>query len=236
MLQNRIFIKKFMYYTQLSKAIVFKGLTETEIEEILSDVSPRTRKFRSGSMIFQSGEQVDSLIIVVSGVVKGEMADFAGRVIKIEDIQAPGTIASAFLFGSKNSFPVNVIAVSDAELLIIDRAKFLNILMNNDKILVNFLDMISNRSQFLSEKIKFLNFRTIKGKLAQYILKLAGSVNTVIRLDRTQNDLADYFGVTRPSVARALGELEEGGYLKAEGKQVRIINKDGLIELTHISE
>ncbi len=35
-------------------------------------------------------------------------------------------------------------------------------MMKNNIILVNFLDMISNRSQFLSEKIKFLTFKTIK--------------------------------------------------------------------------
>jgi CRP/FNR family transcriptional regulator, dissimilatory nitrate respiration regulator len=221
-----------MDYSILSGSPLFKGLSSAEIEMILKKVPCRNRKFKSGSMISQSGERVNSLIVILAGVVKGEMVDYAGRVIKIEDIPAPGALAPAFLFGNKNRFPVNVIAITDSEILIIDKSDFLKILMNNDKMLINFLDMISNRSQFLSEKIKFLNFKTIKGKLAQYILRLAGERENEIKIDRTQTDLADFFGVTRPSVARALGEMEEAGYLLVKGKRMRILNREGLEDLT----
>ena len=221
-----------MDYSILSDSPLFKGMTTGEIEAILSVVPHRIKKFKSGSMISQSGEPVISLMVVVNGIVKGEMVDFAGRVIKIEDIHAPGALASAFMFGSKNSFPVNVITVSDTELLDIYKSDFLKLLMINDKILVNFLDMISNRSQFLSEKIKFLNFKTIKGKMAQYILRLAVDQKNEVVLDRTQNDLADFFGVARPSVARALGEMEEDGYLLVKGKRIKILDRKGLLEMT----
>ena len=221
-----------MDYNNLSKASVFKNLTEKEIEEILSVVPHRIRKFQSGSQVSQSGEPVNSLMIVISGVVKGEMVDYAGRVIKIEDIHAPGALASGFIFGNRNRFPVNVIAVSDSEILTIDKSQFLNLMMKNDKILVNFLDMISNRSQFLSEKIKFLNFKTIKGKLAQYILQLSAGKKEPVRFDKTQNDMADFFGVARPSIARALREMEDDGLIHSHGKEVNILNKKMLTEMT----
>jgi len=216
----------------LSNAPLFKGLSPDEIEKILDNVSYNIKKFQSGSMICQSGEHVNSLMVVLSGVVKGEMVDYAGRVIKIEDIPAPGALAPAFMFGNRNRFPVNVIAVSSAELLLIGKPDFLKLLMINDTILVNFLDMISNRSQFLSEKIKFLNFKTIKGKLAHFILQKAGTDQMSVTLGMTQNDLADFFGVTRPSVARALHDLEEGGFIEAKSKTIKIINKEGLSDLT----
>jgi CRP-like cAMP-binding protein len=171
-------------------------------------------------------------MIILSGVVKGEMENYAGHVIKIEDIPAPGAIASAFIFGNQNRFPVNVITVTDVELLLIEKPDFLKLLMKYDILLENFLDMISNRSQFLSEKIKFLNFKTIKEKLANYILHKAGKDGTMVTLDMTQNDMADFFGVARPSVARALGELNGEGYIEAKGKNIKIIDKEGLSDLT----
>jgi CRP-like cAMP-binding protein len=221
-----------MDYSLLSDAPLFRGLTTLEIETILSVVPHRIKKYQADSMISQSGEPVNSLMIVISGVVKGEMVDYAGRVIKIEDIPAPGALASAFIFGSKNRFPVNVLATSDTEILAIGKPDFLKLLMNNDKILVNFLDMISNRSQFLSEKIKFLNFKTIKEKLAHYILQKAGKDRSSVKLSLTQNDLADFFGVTRPSVARAIGDLEEDGLIQAKGKNIKILDKKRLADLT----
>ncbi len=221
-----------MDYSKLSHSPLFRGITPHEISAVITVVPHQIKKFRSGYMVAQSGEMVHSLMIVIKGVVKGEMVDYAGRVIKIEDIQAPGALAPAFLFGDKNRFPVNVISLSDSELLIIEKAEFLKLLMTNSIILANFLDMISNRSQFLSEKIKFLNFKTIKAKLAQYILHVAGNQHNTVRLNKTQNDLADYFGVARPSIARALNEMEEEGYLEANGKNIIILNRKGLTEMT----
>lgn len=221
-----------MDYSVLTSSPLFKGLDISAIELLIGEVSHKIRKFKAGTLISQSGDPVISLMLVVSGNVKGEMVDYAGRVIKIEDIPAPGALASAFMFGNNNRFPVNVICNTDTEILIIDKSDFLKLLMNNDRILVNFLNMISNRSQFLSEKIKFLNFKTIKGKLAQYILQKAGNDKINISLGVTQNDLADFFGVARPSVARALGELEEEGLIEAKGKNIRVIDKGGLTNLT----
>jgi CRP-like cAMP-binding protein len=220
-----------MDYSILSLAPLFKGFAPDEIAKILSLVTHYVRKYKAGTMISLSGEPVNSLMVVMNGVVKGEMVDYAGRVIKIEDIPAPGALASAFMFGNRNKFPVNVIAITDTELLVINKPDFLNLLMTHDKILVNFLDMISNRTQFLSEKIKFLNFKTIKAKLAHYILQRAGKEGSAVTLDMTQSDLADFFGVARPSVARAIGELEDLGFLKADRKSIKILDKKGLSDL-----
>jgi len=216
----------------LADAPLFRGLSEAEIETILNEVHHRLRRFSAGSLVAQSGEPVISMIIVTEGIVKGEMVDYAGRVIKIEDITAPGALAAAFIFGKRNRYPVNVVAVSDGELLIIEKTEFLRLLKRNEVILVNFLDMISNRSQFLSEKIKFLNFKTIKGKLAFFILQKAGKDGTSVNIGMTQSDLAEFFGVARPSVARALGDMEESGYISARGKIIIIIDREGLAGLT----
>jgi CRP-like cAMP-binding protein len=221
-----------MDYSLLLNTPLFKGLNAVEVETIISGVPHRIRKFHSGLLISQSGDFVNSFQMVMSGTVKGEMVDYAGRTIKIEDISAPGALASAFMFGNRNRFPVNVIALTEGELLMIEKPDFLKLLMHRDVILINFLDMISNRSQFLSEKIKFLNFKTIKGKLAQFILQIAGKELTSITFDMTQNELADFFGVARPSVSRAIKELEEENYLEAKGKKIKILDKEGLARLT----
>lgn len=217
-----------MDFAILTKSPLFKGLDSLEIASVLSVVSCRIKKYTSGSVISQSNETVTSLMLVIKGFVKGEMADYAGRMIKIEDIPAPGALAPAFMFGANNRFPVDIIAGSDCELLMIEKNEFLKLLRRNDTILINFLDMISNRSQFLSDKIKFLNFKTIKGKLAYYFLLKAGKDHASVQLDMTQTELADYFGVARPSVGRALGEMEKEGYIEAHGKNIRLLDKKGL--------
>lgn len=221
-----------MDYSLLVKAPLFSGYGEAEIEDIFSGIRYRFRRFRPGSMIAMNGEKVTALMLVLSGITKGEMVDFSGRIIKIEEIPAPGALAAAFIFGKLNTFPVNVIALTDVELLIIEKHEFLKLLIRDEKILENFLEMISTRSQFLSEKIKFLSFKTIKGKLAQYFLQRSSKKNNSFDLDVTQNDLADYFGVARPSIARALGEMERDGIIEARGRHILIRDREKMSKLT----
>ena len=221
-----------MDYSVLLKAPLFSGMTLAEIMQVISVTPYRVRNYKTGTMISQSGEPVSAFMMVIEGTVKGEMVDFSGRVIKIEDVSASGALAAAFIFGNSNRFPVNVIALSDASLLIIDKNDFVRFLKSNDQLLTNFLDMISNRSQFLSEKIKFLNFKTIRGKFAQYILQVAGPDKSEIKLAMTQNELSEYFGVARPSIARVIGEMEDEGIIITKGKILKILDKKRLTELT----
>jgi CRP-like cAMP-binding protein len=221
-----------MDYSVLLKAPLFSGMTLTEIVQVISVTPYRVRKYKPGTMISHSGDPVNAFLMVIDGTVKGEMVDFSGRVIKIEDIPASGALASAFIFGSRNKFPVNVVAMTDTSLMIIEKADFVRFLKSNDKLLTNFLDMISNRSQFLTEKIKFLNFKTIRGKFAQYILQVAGPDKSEIKLAMTQNEVSEYFGVARPSISRVIGEMEDEGIIITKGKLLKIIDKKRLTELT----
>ena len=226
------FTEKNMDYSILLNAPVFSGLTLEEVKAAISITPYQLKKYKPGIIVAHTGDDVNSFMMVTSGMVKGEMIDYSGRVIKIEDVPAPGAIAAAFIFGNRNRFPVNVVTVTETEILVIDRSIFINFLKYNDNILANFLDMISNRSQFLSEKIKFLNFKTIRGKLAQYILQYAGADKTEITLRMTQNEIAEYFGVARPSIARVLSEMENDGIISTRGKYLKILDKKRLTELT----
>jgi CRP/FNR family transcriptional regulator, dissimilatory nitrate respiration regulator len=221
-----------MDYGVLLGSPIFRGIDLTVLELLIMNINYRVKSYQAEAVIALRGEEVNSLIIVLSGLVRGEMVDLSGRVLKIEDIPVSRVLAPAFIFGSSNRYPVNVIAVNDSELLIIDKRDFVQLLRSNDKVLINYLDTISNRSQFLSDKIRFLTFKTIKAKLAHYILEEAGTRLYKIRLGKTQKELSDYFGIARPSLARTLRELDDEGYIIAEGKNITIVNREGLSALT----
>lgn len=216
----------------LSNSPVFKNINPEEIKEILEKSKHQFRSFAPGTLIFQSGDENSNLLTIVEGTVKGEMTDLSGKVIKIEDIEAPMHLAAAFIFGSNNNFPVNVTATSDVKILFIPKPSFIELLQNNSIVLKNYLNIISNRTQFLSNKIKFLSFKTIKSKVAHFILELSKQQNSnSVVLPKTQKDLADFFGVTRPSLARIIGELERDGIILAKGKRIEVVKRKELIKL-----
>jgi CRP-like cAMP-binding protein len=212
----------------LKNSPIFSGLSEEEIEVIFSRMHYFTKTYEVGDIAAFSGEPVNFLIIVLEGSVKGEMVDFSGKIIKIDDIRAPHPLASAFIFGKQNKFPVNVMANEKTKLLYIPKYDFMKMLQSDIRIMQNFLNVISGHTQILANKLKFLSFKTIKGKIAQYILSLAGNDKEIVELPVTQNALAEQFGVARPSLARALGEMAEEGLISVERKRIRILDRKKL--------
>ncbi len=215
----------------LTSSPIFRGFDGVRIEEILSNINHQVKKYNPGTVVAISGEQVQSLRIVISGVVKGEMTDSSGRVLKIENIPAPGALAPAFLFGAANTFPVDVVALEPSELLIIEKGEFIRMLSLYPNLLENYLDMICSRSQFLSEKIRFFTFKTIRARIADYLLGVSASGKDNIKLKITQHEMSELFGVARPSVARAMKELEDAGIIKADRKDIMILDREGLINI-----
>lgn len=208
---------------------LFRGMSHGEISRVLTDQMGSLRTFSGDILIAQAGDQLHSLQILLQGRVKGEMMDFTGKVIKIEDIFPPRPLAPAFLFGNQNRYPVNITTVESVTLLTIPRDRFLVMLQQNEKVLVNFVNIISARGQFLSSKIKFLSFTTIKGKLAQYLLDLSRNAGSAsFELAHSQAQLSELFGVTRPSVGRAISEMKREGAFSAEGKSVVILDRSQL--------
>lgn len=221
-----------MKYQVLLNSPIFKGIQEAEIDELLTAANSKFRTYRSGSIIALGEDEISSLMIVLSGEVRGEMVDMTGKRIKIEDIKPPMALAAAFIYGPGSRFPVNVVANVDTEMLVIDKNDFMTLMQTNKKVLSNYLSVVCSKALFLSGRLRFLSFRTIKGKLAHYILSLPLESESVVHLDKTQEQLADYFGVTRPSLARALAVMQDEGLLKVRNKEIRIINWQALTELT----
>ncbi len=219
-----------MYHILINSPI-FTGLSEQELEAIFTKSHHFTKTYEVGELAAFSGETVNFLMIVLEGSVKGEMVDFSGKIIKIDDIKAPRVLASAFIFGKQNKFPVNVMANEKTRILYIPKYDFMKMLQADIRILQNFLNVVSSQTQMLASKLKFLSFKTIKGKIAQYILGLAGPDKDMIELKLTQNDLAEQFGVARPSLARALGEMADEGIISVDRKVIRILDRKRLREV-----
>ena len=218
--------------TVIQNCPLFVGLSREELFGLLEHCSCRIRSFRKDQLVAVAGDEISFMHIIVEGLVKGEMVDFAGKVIKIEDIEPPRPLAPAFLFGQQNRYPVNITAGVDVKILSIPKDEFLKLMQTSELVLRNFVNIVSSRGQFLSNKIRFLSFSTIKGKLAQYLLDLSKKAGSgPIQLPHSQAQLSELFGVARPSVGRAISELNQEGIIRTEGKQVQILDLPGLSAL-----
>jgi CRP-like cAMP-binding protein len=211
---------------------LFSGLNMSDIQYLFAGISYHEKSYSKDEIIAHADTEVKNLLLLIEGTVRGEMMDFNGKTVKIEDIESPNILAPAFLFGNTNKFPVTIIANNQIQLMSIPKIDFLKILQKDAQVLNNYLNNISSRAQFLSNKLRFLTFQSIKGKIAHYILQISGKTgNDKVVLTKSQNQLAEMFGVTRPSLGRAIRELDKDGYISANGKNIIILDKSRLSKL-----
>jgi CRP/FNR family transcriptional regulator, dissimilatory nitrate respiration regulator len=215
----------------LCQSPIFRGISPEELAGLFSQVHYQVKTYQKNDLVVIGGEICDRLLIIQQGSVKAEMTDYSGKTIKIEDLSAPWPLATAFLFGKENRFPVTVSATSDAQLVSIPKPEFVKLLQMDALILNNYLNTISTRAQFLSQKLKFLSFKTIKQKVAHYLLEKAGDRLQTVEIQQSQGQLAEMFGVTRPSLARTLGEMCQEGLIKTDRRFIKILDKDRMNRL-----
>ena len=209
----------------LKETVVFNNIDEDIIKDILEKTKYEIKKYSPNESIAFRGDEVKGLYIILKGILITEMLTEEGNVIKIEELVPSDVIASAFIFGKKNSFPVDLAAKDEAEILYVERKEFLKLLFSQEKILENFLNEISNKTQLLTNKIwNSFNNKTIKKKFCDYVKK-----NQKNNLFSIQNlgALAEFFGVERPSLSRVLSDLVKDEKLERIGRnKYKILDKD----------
>ena len=211
---------------------LFRGITPERLFADLEEISFHTRSYKKGEILAQQGAVCNRLVILTQGSVRGEMIDYSGRLIKVEDIAAPRAIAPLFLFGEENRYPVEVTANEPTEVIELPKSSVLRLFRKNEQFLENYMNLSANYARTLSDKLFFMSFKTIRQKLASYLLRLyKQQQQTHITLDRSQQELSDYFGVSRPSLARELAHMQEDGLLIADRKHITILQKEQLVRL-----
>lgn len=212
-------------YQILLNSPLFRGLTVNELNDLFLQVKHQIRQFRNGEMLAQAGDEVDKAIILLEGRLQGEMVDFAGNSLKIEELDPPQMVAAAFLFGPRSLFPVYLSAKTDGKILVVSKKEFTAMLTLESRIMVNYLNIVSGKAQFLSGKINFLSLKTIKEKVAFYLLQqMNNSGKKSISIEQTQTNLSELFGVTRPSLSRTILEMEKQKILTWSRDRVEILD------------
>lgn len=196
----------------------------------LNDLKCTIKAYPKNELIIRQGDVCDALYMLMLGSVKTEMITENGNVLGIEIIKAPRPLAPAFVFSDNNHFPVDVTALEEVEIMKIPKAEIMRLMVTNPDFMSSFMTHNANRTQFLTNRLQLLSIKTIKGKLAHFLLESSAGVGKPFEINRNQTELADFFGVARPSLARSLSEMVQDGLIRINKKQYTILDTKGLRE------
>lgn len=209
---------------ELDSCPICHNLNIDDEESFLDDLKCSFRYYEKNDLIVQQGQVCDALYVLTSGNVRSEMIAENGSSTIVETIEAPRPLAPAFLFSDNNHFPVNVTALDSVEIIVIPKSEIMRMMMTNPDFMQNYLAHNANRTQFLTSRLQLLSIKTIKGKLAHYLLEQARNTDLPFTLSKNQSELAELFSVARPSLARSLSEMVQDGLIHINKREYRILN------------
>ncbi|MDR2886108.1 MAG: Crp/Fnr family transcriptional regulator [Rikenellaceae bacterium] len=221
-----------MDYAALTRTALFAGIATDELAALFAEFTVTEKQIKKGEILALQGEPCNRLIVLLTGAAKGEMSDASGRVVKVDDIVAPNPLAILFLFGPENRFPVQATATEDSTAVVIPRQTVLRMLSRSERLLENYLNISATFAARLSRKLHFMSLRTIRQKLAMYLLDLSKkSGSDAVLLDRTHLSLAEYFGVSRQALEREMKAMAADGLIARSGKKITISEKQEMVRL-----
>lgn len=204
-----------MNVQELIRLPLFTGLDTDAAAQLLAESPHAMRTYRNGEFIARQDDICKSLYVLCNGEVRTMMENAEGKQLTIDRIRAPEILAPAFIYASQNRFPVSVEAIGTCEVWMMDKLKFLECMHRHPAVMRTFIEMISDRSLFLSRKLNEFALQSLKSRLLNYI-----KINKAIT---NQQEAAFILGVARPSLARALSELSAEGRIRIDGKSITVI-------------
>lgn len=199
---------------EIKRIKLFAGCDDASIQKLLSQPC-RRQSYSAGKIMFNAGDPCRSLMILVEGEAEALMTSEENREVVVDNLKAHILMAPAFLFATPNVMPVEVRALTDCVVWHINREAFLNFMQSEPTVLCAFLEELSNRGNFLSNKMRTFAVKGLRNRVIEH-LENNGSIESV-------SATAQQLGVTRPSLSRILSDMLNEGLLIKDGKFYKLL-------------
>lgn len=210
------------YADNLRTVNLFSDLKESELETISRILY--VHSYQRGQLIFQEGDSGDALFVVLKGRVKVCLYDEEGREYVLDIIGKDGFFGELALI---DDLPrsANAIAMETSDLLVVRRIDFVKLLMENPSISVNILRVLAGRLRVADERIKWLAFLNVEGRILKYLLEVGARLGirmkdyVIIERGPSQIEIANSCGCSRETVSRMVASLVKKGVISVRRRQ-----------------
>jgi len=205
---------------------IFDGISASEIGSMLGCLNPRVYDYQKNETIATAGESFSGLGIVISGHIMVTKESLDGNRMIMSLLKRGEMFGEMVCFTPNPKWPATIVAQLGATVLFISPQKVITqceqVCSGHRKLIENLLSIMSRKALMLNRKVEYLTLKTLRGKLAAFLLeqsKKEGSDTFMLAMNR--DEIADFLNVTRPSVSRELSKMRDDGlidYYKASFK------------------
>ncbi len=217
------------YLPVFSDSLLFRGISQDDLPRMLNCLNARRTRHSRQDLILREGEKISELGFVLFGQAQVTKDDYMGNRTIFADILPGDVFAEAYAFRKELPVPINVISITESEILWLDCGRITGICSKvcnfHTKLVENLLFIMASKNILLNRKIEHISKRTTREKLLAYLSDqafLQGSRAFSIPFNR--QELADYLCVDRSAMSSELSKLQSEGIIRYKLNHFAFLN------------
>ncbi|UCC49189.1 MAG: Crp/Fnr family transcriptional regulator [Gemmatimonadota bacterium] len=227
-----------MRFGQRPKAVL-KSLTLAQVDQLRA--AGTVRSYRKNESVYELGEPVKALHVVLRGRARLRDTDWEGRDITVSFAAEGEAFGLEALAGLRRRV-LSATAAESSELLSVDTVAVRDLLDRDSALARHLLKHAAQVMTHMEERIKMLAFLDVPSRLAGTILWLADrygvSVDGGVEVPYwfTHQEMADLIGSTRETVTTVLAEFKRDRLLDSRNHHFVVLDRRALTERIRLPE
>lgn len=216
-------------YDNLLLLPLFQGLSKNDLTTIIEKVKLHFLTYQEGDIIMQQGAPCHKLCFLLKGEVIAQTKDTQYAYALSEVMKEPSIIEPQSVFGMQPNYTATYIARTQASILTIDKSYIFSELSNHEIFRLNYLNILSNRTQIAHQKLWNSHIGNIQEKFVNFIAMRCLSQEGEKILQVTMEDMATLINETRINLSRLLNDLQGKGLVQLKRKEIFIPGFEKLV-------
>lgn len=223
------------YMDVFGRNVLFCGIEPDDTEKILDCTKAELCEYEKNTIMFERGTVMHQVVLLLEGHMKTVYNGVDRPINFAEKLGASECFGTAFCV-TGTPLHLDLLATQDCTAALLSSYRlFKPCHMQcpaHVKVVHNVINSLAEKGVALSRKIDYMHIRTLEGTLAAYLIdQMELSHHEIFTVNLNQTELADFFGVSRTSLARELTRMREKGLVEYHGKTFRLLDVQRLRDI-----
>lgn len=211
-----------------SETLLFDGVCEDDCNRMLVCMKATKRKYFTEEELYSYDTPQKMVGILLNGQACVVRYEYNGSRTILEHLYPKSIFGEKLSFTPNDNSCIAIVAQSNCEVLFIDYQHITQSCHNacacHTRLIRNMLQLLSDKTRTLSERVEVLSQRSIREKVLCYFMQLATGIGTnTFDLPFTMLDLADFLSVNRSAMIREIGKMKDEGLIRIDKKTVTLL-------------
>lgn len=211
-----------------SETLLFDNVSEKDCQKMLACMKAQKRSFYADEEIYSFDTPRKIIGILLSGNASIVRYEYNGTRSILENLPPKSIFGENLSFAPSDDACIAVVCQTDCRVLFIDYKILTQPCQNacpcHTQLIRNLLQLLSDKTRSLSERVEVLSQRSIREKLLCYFMQLAAAKSSdTFELPFTMIDFADFLSVNRSAMIREIGKMKDEGLIKVSRRMITLL-------------